>query len=141
MRCALFYQLLFCIRFFTILYRFFLKLYRSFLFLYPWLPCFVSLEDPNVYMLKFLKYFSLLKFRSILIRKNEDVRNNPWNCENPWFRNYLQEICHKNNHVRQNTSVTHEACHYFWINLCWKLGAQQTVVWIRIYRINHNVAG
>ena len=83
----------------------FLNCTVPFFFLYSWLSCFVSLEDPNVYMLKFLKYFSLLKFQSILIRKNEDSRNNPWNPEKTCFRNYLQEICHKNNHVRQNTSV------------------------------------
>ena len=102
-------------------------------------------EHRTFYILCFFKYNSIGNcFEVISSQINEDVRNNnPWNAEKIWFRNYLQEICHKNNHVRQNTSVPHETCHYYWLLLCWKLGTQQPVVWIRIFRIsriNHNVA-
>ena len=59
------------------------------------------------YILCFFKYISIGNgFEAISSQINEDVRNNnPWNAEKICFRNYLQEICHKNNHVRQNTSA------------------------------------
>jgi hypothetical protein len=58
------------------------------------------------YILCFFKYISIGKgFEVISPEKNEDVRNNSWNAGKTCFRNYLQVICHKNNHVRQNTSV------------------------------------
>ena len=58
------------------------------------------------YILCFFKYISIGNgFEVISPKKNEDVRNNPWNHGKTCFRNYLQEMCHKNNHVRQNTSV------------------------------------
>ncbi len=66
--------------------------------------------------------------------KNEDVLCNPVNPVNPdskpdESRNYSLKV-----------NITYQTKDYLPI-LRWKLGAQQPVVWIRIFRINHNVVG
>ena len=116
---------------------------------YDFVPGFMILfprGHRTFYILCFFKYIRIGNgFEVISSQINEDIRNNnPWNTEKICFRNYLEEICHKNKHLRQNTSVTHEVYQYYWINPCWKLCAQQPVVWNRIFRIsriNHNVVG
>ena len=69
--------------------------------------------------------------------QTEDVLNNPWNPENPWFENYLQELFPQKYPPPQPNRIP---CTHSWFEIM----RAAAIGWIKIFRIlriNYNVVG